>query len=66
MAEKYPTRIKVILKKYGPVIIDGPVEVSFSDGEIKEAKRIVLCRCNESKKMPFCDGRHKQIAYSSN
>lgn len=50
-------KIRVI--RDGPLLVQGPNQVFDADGSlIKEADRLVLCRCGKTKNPPFCDGRH--------
>ena len=50
-------RIRVI--RDGPLLVEGPNRVYDASGNlIKEADRLVLCRCGKTKNPPFCDGAH--------
>lgn len=56
------TEIKVI--KNGPFYIKGNLKIYDSEGKlISEYQKLSLCRCGASKKMPFCDGNHKNINF---
>jgi CDGSH-type Zn-finger protein len=45
----------------GPLWVMGGVEVESADGFLYEVRnRVTLCRCGQSKRMPFCDGSHIQ------
>lgn len=57
----------VNLKDNGPILISG--EFSLFDGEgtpIDTAGKacIALCRCGETQRSPFCDGKHKECNYT--
>lgn len=55
----------VLAKENGPIIITGNFMFDDENGEPKEMERIVLCRCGESGKMPFCDASHNRVGFSS-
>ena len=51
----------VRLMKTGPVLISGDFKLLDEEGKVvKTNDRISLCRCNKSKRMPFCDGSHRE------
>ena len=51
----------VRLMKTGPVLISGDFKLLDENGNIVSCNdRISLCRCNKSKRMPFCDGSHRE------
>jgi uncharacterized Fe-S cluster protein YjdI len=53
----------VTVRRAGPLVIDGPVRVETSDGEVLGIeRRVFLCRCGHSTTKPFCDGSHKAHA----
>jgi uncharacterized Fe-S cluster protein YjdI len=50
-------KIRVI--RDGPLLVEGPNQVFDTSGNlIREADRLVLCRCGKTKNPPFCDGSH--------
>ncbi len=54
------TKIKV--SKNASLMISGDFVIEDSNGkEIPSKGFASLCRCGESKKKPFCDGRHIEI-----
>jgi uncharacterized Fe-S cluster protein YjdI len=63
-SEKNDVLIKstsVRLIKNGSVFISGAFQLIDENGNnINCTDRIALCRCNKSKKMPFCDGSHRE------
>ncbi|WP_285502709.1 CDGSH iron-sulfur domain-containing protein [Actinokineospora sp. NBRC 105648] len=46
----------------GPVLVEGPVEVTGADGTTVRSERFVtaICACRRSKIYPLCDGGHRQ------
>lgn len=56
---------KIIIKPNGPLIAQGRVRVENDTGELVcEDSEVFLCRCGHSSNKPFCDGTHKQYAFS--
>ena len=50
----------------GPIQIQGNFEIRDPDGRmIFRGNRARLCRCGGSRNKPFCDGTHREIAFSS-
>lgn len=48
----------------GPLYIKGYIPIESSDGTAYEVtNRAALCRCGESKNMPFCDGKHRKVDF---
>lgn len=57
-----PFTIKVI--KDGPYKVSGNCRLIGADGEELEPGNVfALCRCGASKKMPFCDGSHRDVGF---
>ncbi len=51
----------VRLMKNGPVVISGDIKVLDEDGnQISCGDRVSVCRCGKSKRLPFCDGSHRE------
>lgn len=56
--------VTVTVKRKGPLLLEGPVEIRDQDGNVLEpppAKTpgvIKLCGCGRSRTRPFCDGSH--------
>ena len=48
--------VKIIEK--GPVVIHGPVKVTTPDGMVVVRDMCAICRCVNSKNLPYCDGSH--------
>lgn len=60
--EKYSAEVKLCAD--GPILIKGDVVLLDDKGcVINKTKNILLCRCNASKNMPFCDNSHKNIKF---
>ena len=53
--------VRIYRKPAGPIVVAGKVELLDCDGNaIDHRSKFSLCGCGLSKKMPFCDGAHKQ------
>jgi CDGSH-type Zn-finger protein len=53
---------KITVKSNGSLKIEGDFEIVDNNGNVYglEGRDIIsLCRCGQSKNMPFCDGSHK-------
>jgi len=51
----------ISLVKNGPIRISGNFSLINEDNNVVNCfDKISLCRCNKSKKSPFCDGSHKR------
>jgi len=56
------SKVEIIKKGTGPIVIKGEVTLTTDEGIELETKPIFsLCGCGKSDKMPFCDGAHKQL-----
>jgi uncharacterized Fe-S cluster protein YjdI len=56
----------VMAARNGPLFVLGNVTVRNAKGEvIREATRMALCRCGESRNKPFCDGTHRAIGFQA-
>lgn len=55
-----PRRIQV--RREGPVLVEGPVEVVLEDGSSAFSDRCVvaLCTCRRSRTYPWCDTSHRR------
>ena len=50
----------ITISPNGPISINGDVVLLDKEGnEIEHKPRFSLCRCTKSKRLPFCDGSHK-------
>ena len=58
--------VKINIIKNGPLIVNGEVELTDSEGNSYPAqKRMALCRCGASTDKPFCDGTHSKIGFQA-
>jgi uncharacterized Fe-S cluster protein YjdI len=61
-----PETVSVRAVSDGPYMITGPVTVTDARGNvIREDTRMALCRCGQSKHLPFCDNTHRAIGFRS-
>jgi CDGSH-type Zn-finger protein len=46
----------------GPVLVEGPVELTTEDGVTVHSERFVVavCACRRSKRFPLCDTSHRK------
>jgi uncharacterized Fe-S cluster protein YjdI len=57
---------EVKIMKDGPLIVKGDFKIIGSDGtELRQMKMASFCRCGHSNNMPFCDGTHRKVSFSS-
>ncbi len=47
----------------GPMLIEGPVELTLPSGEVVCSQRfmVAVCMCRRSARYPFCDTSHRRI-----
>lgn len=58
--------LQVKLRRDGPLKLDGPCELRAPNGTVLfRGSETALCRCGSSAKKPFCDGTHRQLAFSA-
>ncbi|WP_326673447.1 CDGSH iron-sulfur domain-containing protein [Streptomyces sp. NBC_01257] len=52
---------RITLDRDGPLLVEGPVEVTTADGEVHVSERFVvaLCVCRRSGTYPWCDTSHR-------
>ncbi|MFG1664214.1 CDGSH iron-sulfur domain-containing protein [Streptomyces sp. Y7] len=55
-----PRRIRV--RRDGPLLIEGPVEVVDENGEVTVSQRfaVAICTCRRSRMFPWCDTSHRR------
>ncbi|MGW0210605.1 CDGSH iron-sulfur domain-containing protein [Streptomyces sp. NPDC003233] len=55
-----PRRITV--RRQGPLLVEGPVEVELEDGTTVSSDRflVALCTCRRSRRYPWCDTSHRR------
>lgn len=65
--ESVPATVEILAINDGPFFVRGAVKVEDSKGEVlRSDTRVALCRCGQSKHMPFCDNTHRAIGFRSN
>jgi CDGSH-type Zn-finger protein len=54
--------VRVRVTPDGPVLVDGPVEVTLPDGSRHRSDRFVVavCLCRRSRRYPWCDTSHRR------
>lgn len=58
--------VTITIRKNGPYIVAGSVELRDADGNVYPAKEsMALCRCGASTKKPFCDGTHSKMGFQA-
>ena len=58
--------VTITVRKNGPYLVSGAVEVRDADGNLYPTNETVaLCRCGASTKKPFCDGAHSKIGFQA-
>ncbi|MET9348799.1 CDGSH iron-sulfur domain-containing protein [Streptomyces termitum] len=62
MAPARPAPARVVPVDDGPLLVDGPVEITLPDGTVHRSERpvVALCRCRRSLRDPFCDTSHRR------
>jgi uncharacterized Fe-S cluster protein YjdI len=60
---QFTEMVSVSPMKDGPLIVEGKIVISLSDGTQKEMEKCALCRCGASANKPFCDGEHSKIGF---
>ncbi|MDT0569759.1 CDGSH iron-sulfur domain-containing protein [Streptomyces sp. DSM 3412] len=57
-------RRRVTLQRPGPLLVEGPVEVTLEDGTTVSSDRfcVALCTCRRSRIPPWCDTSHRRRA----
>ncbi|QNE78666.1 CDGSH iron-sulfur domain-containing protein [Streptomyces finlayi] len=53
---------RVAVEQDGPVLVDGPVEMTTAEGETVVSERFVvaICTCRRSRIHPWCDTSHRR------
>ena len=64
--EAEPESVEITPVRNGPYFIRGPVDiVDPATRQPQRETRVALCRCGQSKHMPFCDNTHRAIGFRS-
>lgn len=52
----------MVVDREGPILVEGPVEVTTADGEVAVSERFVVavCTCRRSRTYPWCDTSHRR------
>jgi CDGSH-type Zn-finger protein len=53
---------RISLRRQGPLLVEGPVEVELEDGTTVSSDRfrVALCTCGRSRRYPWCDTSHRR------
>jgi CDGSH-type Zn-finger protein len=51
------------IKPDGPVRVLGPIAIAGAADHTATVERCSLCRCGNSRAMPWCDGSHKVVGF---
>jgi CDGSH-type Zn-finger protein len=60
--------MKVKMRENGPIMLESKGEAKLTqNGEEKTVSgpMVALCRCGQSKNMPFCDGAHAKANFKA-
>ena len=59
-----PDPVSINALRHGPLVLRGNVRVMTEDGtELVTDRRVALCRCGNSKRMPLCDNSHRAAGF---
>ena len=61
--ETAPDRVQITPVPNGPYFVRGPCDIVQADGTIRRETRAALCRCGQSKHLPYCDNTHRAIGF---
>jgi uncharacterized Fe-S cluster protein YjdI len=62
--ETVPDEPVVSVVRDGPLYVRGDVVITLEDGSVvRHDNRVALCRCGQSKHMPFCDNTHRATGF---
>ena len=64
--EPEPETTQITPVRNGPYLVRGPIEIMDpATRQVQRETRVALCRCGQSKHMPFCDNTHRAIGFRS-
>jgi uncharacterized Fe-S cluster protein YjdI len=64
--EPEPESVEITPVRNGPYFVRGPVDiVDPATRQPQHETRVALCRCGQSKHMPFCDNTHRAMGFRS-
>ncbi|MEU1367757.1 CDGSH iron-sulfur domain-containing protein [Streptomyces sp. NPDC005803] len=54
--------VRVLLDENGPLLVEGPVEVTMPDGSTALSDRflVAVCVCRRTRTPPWCDTSHRR------
>ena len=53
-------QVQIYRKSNGKIVVEGSILLTDEEGNsIPHGKKISLCGCGKSQKLPLCDGSHK-------
>ncbi len=58
-------RLVMKVTENGPVVLEGPFELTTSGGRTVRGEKAALCRCGQSGNKPFCDGSHVDAGFEA-
>jgi uncharacterized Fe-S cluster protein YjdI len=62
--EDVPATLQITVARDGPYYVRGKVEVLGDDGRVlRRDTRVALCRCGQSRHLPYCDNTHRTIGF---
>ncbi|MQY34163.1 hypothetical protein SRB17_21290 [Streptomyces sp. RB17] len=58
---------RITVRRQGPLLVEGPVEVELEDGTTVSSDRflVALCTCRRSRRYPWCDTSHRHKSRDS-
>jgi len=64
--EPVPDTVQVLPFRNGPYLVRGAIDIlDPATGKVQRETRVALCRCGQSRHMPFCDNTHRAIGFRS-
>jgi CDGSH-type Zn-finger protein len=60
--------MKVMIRENGPIMVETQGEAKLNQNgqeKVVAGKMVALCRCGQSKNMPFCDGSHSKANFKA-
>ncbi|MET8473051.1 CDGSH iron-sulfur domain-containing protein [Streptomyces sp. NPDC006422] len=54
---------RITARRTGPLLVEGPVEVTLDDGTTVRSDRfqVAVCTCRRSRRYPWCDTSHRRV-----
>jgi len=59
-----PQKLDVVVVPNGPLKVSGVSKMSYCGKPVDKEGTVLLCRCGQSKKAPFCDASHREPAFN--